>query len=168
MFRRRKQDSGPAELFDRMRGLILHRDPADEGLARTPGSPMIWGGMMEMGLPRGTASLICLRNGATSMYTSTGGGMIGGEAHPAVVSANGAFLAALAAHLHLLRADTDETLPPTGRVVFRAMTYDGPMTFEAAEDELEHGRSPLSPVYEAGHDVLTEFRLIHERHSAST
>lgn len=168
IFRRRKSNSEPEreDVFDKLRGQVIHLDPAAAGMARTPGSSLVWGGMMEMGYPRATASLVCLRDGTTSMYTSTGGGIIGGGGHAAVVSVNHAFLAALAAHADRLRADERTPLPGVGRVVLRALTYDGPMMFEASDEELRTGRSVLSPVYGAAQDVLTQLRLLDERLSA--
>ena len=47
---------------------------------------------MEMAFPEGAATLVSLADGTTSMYTSTGGGVIGGGAHDAVVQAGRAFL----------------------------------------------------------------------------
>ncbi|MPZ79156.1 MAG: hypothetical protein GEV28_01645 [Actinophytocola sp.] len=171
MFKRRKQrDPQPARsarggVFDGLRGQVLHLDPAADGMARTPSSSLVWGGMMETAHPNGTASLVCLRNGTTSLYTSTGGGIIGGGAHAAVVSANEAFLAELTAHATSMRPDTDESLPAEGRVVLRALTYDGPMIFEAAEDDLGYHRSVLSPVFHAAHEVITQLRLLDEHRS---
>lgn len=49
-----------------------------------------------------------------------------------------------------------------GRVVLRALTYDGQQADEADEDDLGYGRHPLSPLFHAAHDVLTELRLIDE------
>lgn len=170
MFKRRRRaqsaNSQGSEVFERLRGQVLRLDPADAGMPPTPGSPRIWGGMMEMGYPKGAATLVCLRDGTTSLYTSSGGGIIGGGEHAPVVSANAVFLAGLAAHLVTMRPNTDESLPTAGRVVFRVLTYDGPLTSEAASDDLGYGRSLLSPVFYAAHQVITELRLISEQESA--
>lgn len=131
-------------------------------MARTPDSPGIWGGMMDMGYPKGAATLVCLRDGTTSMYTSSGGGVIGGGEHDFVVRTNKIFLAELARQVTSMREDADESLPAAGRIVFRALTYDGPLTFRATEDALARGGSALSPVFFAAHDVLTQLRILSE------
>jgi len=59
-------------------------------------------------------------------------------------------------HLDRLPATLDTALPAAGRVVLRALTYDGQ---QADEDDLGYGRHPLSPLFHAAHDVLTELRL---------
>ena len=66
-------------------------------MARGPDSASTWGAVMETGYPNGVASLVCLRDGTTSLYTSTGGGIIGGGAHDPVVRANHALLATIEA-----------------------------------------------------------------------
>jgi hypothetical protein len=47
--------------------------------------------------------------------------------------------------------DIGEALPAVGDVVLRARTHDGPLTFDATEDDLGYGRGPLSPVFHAAH-----------------
>lgn len=122
-----------------------------------------WGVVMELGNGTGVASLVCLSDDTTSLYVSTGGGMIGGGAHDAVVHANQVLLDMTEAHLEGMTRGLDHALPAEGRVIIRALTYDGPFTFEAAEDDLGYGRSPLSQVFYAAHGVLTELRLVQEK-----
>jgi hypothetical protein len=59
-------------------------------------------------------------------------------------------------------ASADTTLPGTGRVVLRFLTYGGRRALEATDDEFVAGRHPLAPVFEAADDVLTQLRLIEE------
>ena len=118
---------------------------------------------METGYPNGTATLVCLRDGTTSLYTSSGFGIIGGGAHQTVVQANAALLAKLTAELDRLPAGDDLSPPAVGRTVIRAMTYDGPRAYEAAEDDLGNGRDAMSQVFHAAHGVITQLRLIDEQ-----
>ena len=104
-----------------------------------------------------------LADGTTSLYVSTGSGIIGGGFHQAVADATRAFLACVEEHLAELRPDTDDAaLPGTSRVIIRALTYQGRLAAEAAEDDLGHGRHSLSPVFHAGHQVITQLRIIDE------
>lgn len=150
-------------IFDGLREQILHLDPAAAGMPPVPDASRVWGGMMETTYLNGTASLVCLRDGTTSLYTSTGGGILGGGGHATIVDANTAFLAALARHAPDMRPDGDESLPDVGRVVLRALTYDGPLTFEADEDDLGYGRCLLSPAFHAAHRVLFGLQQLDRR-----
>lgn len=154
------------EVYHGLRAQILSLDPATAGLARGPDRPLLWGALMETGYQRGTATLVALADGTTSLYTSSGGGIIGAGRRQAVAAATRSFLTTLESHLTDLRPGVDTSLPTQGRVIIRALTYTGQLTGEANEDDLGHGRHPLSPVFHAGHRVITELRLIDEaRHS---
>lgn len=168
MFRRRKQgNSGSAtdqlaaeQLFQGLRGQILDLDPAEVGLDRFSAGRKVWGALMETGYPNGIATLVSLADGTTSLYTSTGGGMIGGGKHARVAAATRSFLIAAEDHLDLLSPDADSDIPGVGRVIIRALTYQGRYRAEVSEDDLGSGRHPLSVAFRAAHGVLTELRTI--------
>lgn len=132
-------------------------------MPQTSLSDPVWGAMMETGYANGTASLVCLGDGTTSLYTSTGGGMIGAGSQPAVVAANRAFLRSLTDHLRDLEHEPITWLPQPGRVVLRALTYEGHLATEAYEDDLGYGKHSLSPSFYAAHEVITQLRLIDEQ-----
>jgi ADP-ribosylglycohydrolase len=153
------------QVYQGLRAQILTLDPAAAGLQPEPGHSVVWGVLMETAYPRGTATLVALADGTTSLYFSTGGGIIGGGFHQAVATATRSFLADLEDHLSMLRPDPDVTLPAAGQVIIRALTYTGRMSAEASEDDLGHGRHQLSPVFHAAHRVIAELRLVEEARS---
>jgi hypothetical protein len=80
-----------------------------------------------------------------------------------VVAANAEFRATMSSQLDAMTPDEDRSLPVDGRVIIRALTYDGRRIFEAAEDDLGYERSELSPTFYAAQDVLTQLRIIDEQ-----
>ena len=130
--------------------------------APTPEHPNVWGAVMDMTYPNGTASLVALSDGTTSLYTSTGGGVVGGGAHADVVSATQGFLSSVEQHLGLFSIEEGTPLPDVGSVRIHALTLSGRLAAEAAEDDLGHDRHELSPLFHAGHRVITALRLIEE------
>jgi hypothetical protein len=168
VFRRRKQGSSGLgnghlageQIAEGLRSQVLDLDPAEAGLDRFSTGRRVWGALLETGYPNGIATLVSLVDGTTSLYVSTGGGIIGGGAHDRVVAATQSFLTAVEDHLDLLSPDPGSDAPVEGRVIIRALTYQGRFRAEAAEDDLGHGRHPLSAVFYAGHGVLTELRTI--------
>jgi hypothetical protein len=156
-------DSSPKEVYSGLRAhaLALKRD--EVGIPKPPSDAPIWGLLMEMGYPTATATLLVVSDGTTSLYLSSGGGVLGGHAHQCVRDANAAFLAtANQLREQFTPADTCPT-PAAGQVIFYALTDSGILTAEAPEEELGSQRHPLSALFYAGHDVLTELRLISER-----
>jgi hypothetical protein len=117
---------------------------------------------MEMGYRNGAATLVALGDGTTSLYLSSGGGIIGAGAHDQVAAATQQFLAVVDDHLPLLTADVDSGVPAAGRVIIRALTGQGWSGAGAPEDDLGRGPHPLSAVFRAGHGVITELRMIAE------
>jgi hypothetical protein len=163
MFRRpRRSRSGPVDTFASLREQVFGADAAGVAPAPTPDHPNVWGAVMEMSYPNGTASLIALSDGTTSLYTSTGGGVVGGGAHTDVVTATHGFLSSVEQHLGLLSLEEGTPLPGIGSVRIHALTLSGRLAGEAAEDELGQDRHELSSVFHAGHRVITALRLIEE------
>jgi hypothetical protein len=157
---------GPAgageQVYQGLRAQILGLDPATAGLRQGSEDRVVWGSLMETGYPRGTATLIALADGTTSLYLSGGGGIIGGGSHEAVATATKEYLAELEMHLQMLAADPADNHPAPGQVIIRALTFTGRMSTQAPEKDLSQGRHPLWPVFHAAHRVINELRLIDE------
>jgi hypothetical protein len=118
---------------------------------------------METGYPSGTATLVTFADGTTSLYFSNGGGVIGAGAHAAVRSASERLLATAEAQLADLEPATETPLPQVGRVRFYIRTFSGTLTAEAAEQALVSKHDRLSPLFHAGHGVITAIRLTSTR-----
>jgi hypothetical protein len=163
MWRRRRKRGDPPSgepeaIFSNLRGKVLDLDPASVGLAPSHELPRVWGGLMELGLDSGVATIVSLADGTTSMYTSTGGGVIGGGEHAHVAAASRAFLLAFERELELLSPAEEEDLPGDGAVCFRALTYEGRRAATAPDADLRQRDHPLKPLFMAGHDVITALR----------
>ena len=156
LFRRRHEDEPP-----NLRGQILHAAPDDLGFFASEEHP-VWGAVMDMAFPGGVATLVSLEDGTTSLYTSTGGGVIGGGAHESVVEATHAFLDAVAVYApQFSPIDTDD-LPESGHVRFHALCFDGRRGADVEESDLQARTHDLWPLYFSGHQVITALRLATE------
>jgi len=141
-----------------LRGRILRTNPASLGFWGSSGRE-VWGAVMDMAFPGGVASLVSLEDGTTSLYTSTGGGVIGGGAHPPVVEATLAFLDAVAVYAPQFPAADSDDLPDEGHVRFHALAFDGRRFADALESDLQSRTHELWPLYYSGHQVITALRL---------
>jgi hypothetical protein len=146
-----------------LREQLLATKPAELGLAPSARLPRVWAALMELGMDRGTASLVTVADGTTSLYLSTGSGIIGGGQHQAVSRVAAAFLDAVEAHLELLRPMDAVPFPSSGAVRFNVLTYGSPRSAQAGESELAGGYHVLTPLFAAGHEVITQLRLLQER-----
>lgn len=165
MLRRRRTSGdtpGPGDVYAGLRNQIFALDPHSVGLQQTSDALSAWACVMDTGFPNGTATLVCLSDGTTSLYTSSGFGVIGGGGHEVVRGENATLLAVLDRHLAAMTPSADASLPGEGRTIIRALTWDGQRIFEADENELGQGRSELSEVFLAAHAVISQLRLIEE------
>jgi hypothetical protein len=120
---------------------------------------------METRYPEAVATLIGVVDGATSLYFSNGGGVIGAGEHPEVAEATRRWLQVCDQQISRLSA-TSESLPPTaGLTQFVAVTSDGLLSAVAPEHELGAGKHDLSPLFHAGQNVITQIRLLDEKRS---
>lgn len=152
----------PKEIYTDLRSMAL---TVDLSTLQTPaGEPWTGAGlaMMEIGMERAVASIVAIADGTVSMYLSTGGGVIGAGEHEAVRAEAKRFRTVVADSRSLLSLATEFPLPAPGEVRFQARIGGDGFSAAAPESALRGGRHPLSPVYAAGQDLLTEIRLASE------
>jgi hypothetical protein len=150
-------------MFTALRSQILELDPAKSGLHPTDTLRHVWGAMLETGYDSGVATVVSLKDGTTSLYSSAGFGIIGGGAHADVILATARFLAGVEASLDQLPSEPTPALPGEGQTIIRALTFDGRRAISAPEGDFGNGAHPLSPLFYAGQAVITELQLISEQ-----
>jgi hypothetical protein len=117
---------------------------------------------LEIGMSGGVATVVCVADGTTSMYTSGGGGYIGMGRHEAVRQANAAFRNAVGDRLDTLAPVDEVPLPGAGEVNVVAVTVDGLRLLHCTEAQARDATSPAYPLYVAGQIVVTQLRLVAE------
>ena len=118
---------------------------------------------MELGWEEATATVVALSDGTTSLYATSGFGIIGGGAHAAVREASAQLLVSMSSMVDSLSFARDVEPPETSDVQFIALTYDGHRVGQADERSLQQAQSPLAPLYVAGQRVITQLRLIDDQ-----
>ena len=152
------EDGTPA-----LRKMLLGAKPSDFGLAPTSELPRVWAAMMEWHVNNGVVSLVAVAEGSTSLYFSTGGGIIGGGEHESVRAENHKLLAFIEKSLEMF-VQVDTALPVLkGAVTFAVLTYDGLRGARDKEERMTQRQSPLWPVYYLGQGVITALRLATEK-----
>jgi hypothetical protein len=155
-------DTSPGGAYSGLRAQALSIRRGEVGFPAPPAGAPVWGLLMETGYPGATATIMALVDGTTSLYISSGGGVIGGQGHESVREANATLLETANRLRRHLQPTASFPVPEVGRTLFYALTDSGILTGGGPEDDLGHGRLPLSPLFHAGHGVLTQLRLISE------
>lgn len=139
--------------------LLAFETTADElGIARD-GFPFdAWGVVMETGVDAGWYTLVVMADGSTSLYFSTGGGIIGSGSKPDVVDASRALIET--AHEFVAHAEPAASFEPpaNGMTSLHFLTFDGVRSHIAVEDALGEQRDAFWPVFHAAHAVLAAVR----------
>lgn len=114
----------------------------------------------DWGFPDATATIAALADGTTSLYLSSGGGIIGGGTHAAVRQAADVLLALAQRLASEIRDPDDGGVPGVEEFRFHIVTADGPRSVTATVAELAKGGHPLSPLFTATQNVITALREV--------
>jgi len=153
----------PAPTYLQIRERILHLDPADLGLAPTNASAQVWGVVVEMGYDAGTAMLLALADGTTSLHYSTGGGLVGRGDYAPIAQAAKSLVVEAQKHLWQMSLTQDFPLPQIGQVRFLLLAYKGIYAAEAPKMSLASGEHPLASLFQRSQESLGQMRLLAEK-----
>jgi hypothetical protein len=147
-------------VISQMRENVFNLDPATIGISRSNYSGQVWGMLFETGTERGAYSLVVLADGTTSLYFSTGGGIIGAGEHSSVrIVSKNLLLKANDAIDHSTLATT-HPLSYDGISIFYFLTFEGTCSYSASESKLGNGQDSLSTLFHSSHEVISELRTI--------
>ncbi len=149
-------------IYQTLRNKLLSLDPQEVDIHSTAEHPIVWGVLMETAYPEATVTLAALVDGTTSLYFSTGGGMLGSGNHPTVGSAARKITSIAELALEFTQPVKEYPTPKTGSVRFYLLTFKGIHSAECPEVDLKNGSHSLAELYVAGQDLLTQIRSIND------
>lgn len=157
-----------SNVMPEMRERVFAVKPEAIGLSKNNYPPEVWGVLMETGFKDGGAySLVVLADGTTSLYFSTGAGVIGAGQHEQVRKSSTNLLASANHYLSEAKHTASHPLPSVGQVTFYFLSYKGLFFYTAPEQSLGEGRDKLSKLFHAGHQVIAEVRQVEQNRQAS-
>jgi hypothetical protein len=154
--------SSPTEIFMGLRRNVLTLEPATVGISADKDNP-VWGFVMDSGQPNGVATVVAIADGTVSMYTSSGGGIIGLGQHEGPRNAARHLLAVAGGFLSQFSPTQQFPLPKANMVNIFLLTFSGVLFAEDTQDNLGYYRSPISPLFHAAHALITQIRLVDEK-----
>jgi len=149
--------------YEGLRNKLLTASADELGIPPSEELPDVWAALTDLGMEHGTATIATVADGSTSMYTSSGGGIIGAGMRPPIAEATREFLATMQRSLDRLPPAETAPLPPEGSVAFVALTRGGIRRVQIAIegiDEEEDG--PLYALWAGINGVITLMRLTSE------
>lgn len=118
--------------------------------------------ILDWGQANGTATIAAMADGTTSLYTSTGGGVIGAGAHAPVRAANRRLMQVANDHLDEFAPATAAPVPDRDRLAIVIRTANGLRRAEVTYEELKGSLAPGQAVFDAANDVMTAVRVTTE------
>lgn len=152
------KDVPPGQMSNELRSMLFTLDPRQVGLTKESFPHSVFALIMETGFAEGAVTLSVVADGSTSLYFSTGGGIIGGGAHEDVRTASGFLLSGAQHHYTKAQKVTLFPAPAPGEVIFSFITFNGVHAYTALEDELGSGKDELADLFFAAHNVITALR----------
>jgi hypothetical protein len=114
-------------------------------------------------MPQGLIALVALADGSSSLYSSVGRAVIGGNSYESVSCAASEFLNFANALRGYMKPANGTPSPVAGTVAFYLRTDMGLITEESGEMELRHRDHPLFALYVSGHALIAELRMVCQR-----
>jgi len=156
-----KEASPPNDVYLGLRDIWFTTSPEESGFSVEPNSNTPYAVVMDIGFEEGTATIVSSIEGDGSMYTSGGGGILGGIDHEKVRTASINFVKTAESFVDKMEPVTEYPLPGAENVKFYMITPNGVFTTEEINaDILASGDHELSSLFRVGNDVITELRGI--------
>ena len=121
---------------------------------------IVYGVIMEWDITDAIVSLVAFQTGDASMYVSTGQIFIGGFAHENVKISALQFVEIGQEYLELAKPTTETPKLDNGCVRFYFLTNKGKYYIQGTVDNIESNKSNLTKLFDAGNNVITEYRKV--------
>jgi hypothetical protein len=144
--------------------MMLSTSPEKTGEKPTKEFPRIYGILMDWPVGEQTATVFSTSTGAASLYTTSTFGIIGGEGHETVWTAAMSFVRAADRFFDASTPVTEYPYPIAGRVRFYFLTFGGVRVIDTDLASITSRTSKYAELFGLGQAVLTELRLVTEKH----
>lgn len=149
-----------------LRRMVLSTPVSKLGFSSDSDFPTVYGVLTDWDLGDVTATVMSMRDGTASLYTTSTFGIIGGQGHKRVLKAAVRYVKLAERYVDSSKPVTDFPHPKSGQVYFYILTYNGVRLCIGDKPAIESGSDPTRPLFAAAQDVLTELRLITEKERA--
>ncbi|MBS1529161.1 MAG: hypothetical protein JSU01_02540 [Bacteroidetes bacterium] len=143
-----------------LREQALLTRPAQLRLQLSENEETAFGVVVDLGMNNGSATIVAFATGDASMYTSSGGGIIGGGVSHANVKSSAVNLVSVAQKFFTkMQKASDLNTPKSGYIKFYSLTNKATYSFEGKEAEITDPNSPWAELFYAANEVITQLRI---------
>ncbi len=149
-----------------LRRTALTTSASELGFSSDADFPKVYGVLTDWDIGGVTASIMSLRDGTASLYTTSSFGVIGGREHHSVRQAAARYVKLAQQYVDSGKTVDNYAYPKSGQVYFYLLTYDGVRLCVGDEAAIVRDSDPTRPLFAAAQDVLTELRLMTDQENA--
>lgn len=143
--------------------MALTKPAGELGFHADADFPRVYGVLMDWDIGQAIATVMSMRDGTASLYTTSTFGIIGGHGHERVRHAAVHYVQLATEYLDASEVVTDFPYPKPGTVYYYLLTYDNVRRCVGNLSAIEGGSDPTRPLFAAAQNVLTELRSITEQ-----
>ena len=121
-----------------------------------------YGVVLDWNVGKGVATFTAFKSGDASMYTSTGGGIIGGVGHDNVKLAAQSLVRKSKNFINNAKKTDDISVARNGTVKFFFLTTNGRFVSEETLNNLDNGSSEWLELFIEANKLITELRAVGE------
>ena len=145
-----------------LRMMALSTPPSNLSFKPDKDYPKVYGVLVDWNIGDQVASILAMKDGTASLYTTSSFGIIGGQGHNRVRLAAEKCTRLAGKLYEKSNPVSNFNYPKQGQVYFYILTFNGTRVYVADENAIERGVDPTYPLFAAVQDLLTELRLITE------
>ena len=149
--------------YNDLRNMALSATEKQIGVELPKDETKIYGLVMDWDLGEGTATLVTFISGDSSLYLSSGGGMIGGGGHENVKKVSTDFLRLADRYLNQTIKTESNELPKKDGVNFYFLTNKGKYFSQEEMKNIENESSEWLPLFIEGNKLISEIRIVSDK-----
>jgi len=152
----------PADAGKGLRLMTLTTSAEKLGFIPEKDYPKVYGVITDWNLADQTASIVAMKDGTASLYTTSTFAIIGGQGHDTVRKAAQECVKIAGQYYDKSTPVSNYPYPKHGKVNFFLLTHDGVRLCIGDEDGINNGRDQTTSLFAAAQNVLTALRLVTE------
>ena len=142
-----------------LRDQVMRTPPEKLSFVADTDFPDVYGVLVDWPIGDAVASILALRDGSASLYTTSTFGIIGGGGHESVRAAAQICVHVAADYLAQSQAAADFPLPANDDVYFYLLTYAGVRRCVGDLTAMSRGVDSTGPLFAAAQEVLTQLKM---------
>jgi hypothetical protein len=155
-----KKDETDSAVGKDLRNSIFSLKPQEAGFIKDSRFNNVYGVITEFNIEDVSISIVALKDGNASLYTTSSFGIIGGISHESVRIAAENCVQMAKEYLSEGNYVKEYNYPPKKNVYYYILTFDGVKLIIGSEKDLENGNDKTYKLFDSAQKLLTELRLV--------